>query len=109
MSRMSREFSLVLLGSGALSVAYFASPSVEARMDEKAVAEAAERVGFEGDTQEEATDANGTSHRRYHGGHFFFVHSFGYAGSPSGRPAAYSPSTRSGGFGSIGRSFSGGS
>jgi len=106
---MSREFSLVLLGSGALTAAYFAAPSIEERMDDKAVAEAAERVGFEGQP-EVVDDGHGNTTRRYHGGGMFlFIHSPYYSGSASGRPAAYSPSTRSGGFGAISRGMSGGS
>jgi tripartite-type tricarboxylate transporter receptor subunit TctC len=41
-------------------------------------------------------------------GFFLFVHSPAYSGSPTGRPSAYSPTSRAGGFGTVGRAFSGG-
>lgn len=98
MSRMSREFSLVLLGSGILTAGYFTASSPEDEMERKQNAQAAERTG----------DPNSTTYRRS-GGMFLFIHSpyFG-GGTTNGRPAAYSPTTRSGGFGSVGRAFSGG-
>jgi hypothetical protein len=97
MSRMSREFGLVLLGSGILTAGYFAAPSPEEEMERKADEQAAERTGH--------------PHQRSHYGHvplFLFVHSPAYAGNRTGRPASYSPTTRAGGFGSAGRAFSGG-
>ena len=96
MSRMGKEFGLVLLGSGILSAGYFTAPSPEEEMEKKSVEQAAQRTGH-----------NNSSH--YHGGGFFlFVHSPAYAGSNTGRPSAYSPTARSGGFGTVGRAFSGG-
>jgi hypothetical protein len=97
MTRMSKEFTLVLLGSGILTAGYFTVPSAEEGMEEKAEEQAAHRTG----------------HSNYHRHHGYmplllWVHSPGYAGHPSGRPVAHSPTTRSGGFGSIGRGFSGG-
>jgi hypothetical protein len=93
---MSREFGLVLLGSGILSAGYFTAPSPEEEMQKKGDEQAAERTG----------------HNRspgYHGGGFFvFMHSPAYAGSSSGRPSAYSPTSRPGGLGSVGRTLSGG-
>ena len=97
MTRMSKEFSLVLLGSGILTAGYFTVPAAEKEMEEKAEEQAAHRTGHT------------NYHRHYgHGGLFLWVHSAGYAGHPSGRPAAYSPTARSGGFGSTGRGFTGG-
>jgi len=96
MSRMGKEFGLVLLGTGILSAGYFLAPSPEEEMEKKAEEQAAQRTGH-----------NNSS--RYHGGGFFlFVHSPAYSGSASGRPSAYSPTSRSGGFGTVGRAFSGG-
>ena len=97
MSRMSREFGLVLLGSGILTAGYFTAPSPEAEMEKKADEQAADRTGHD------------RTHQRY--GIvplFFFVHSPAYAGNASGRPSAYSPTTRAGGFGAAGRAMSGG-
>jgi len=99
MTRMSREFSLVLLGSGILTAGYFTSPSPEEEMAKKQEEQGAERVG----------DKNGGTHHRTGGGMFLFIHSPFYGGgTTAGRPAAYSPTTRAGGLGSAGRAFSGG-
>jgi hypothetical protein len=98
MTRMSKEFSLVLLGAGILTAGYFAFPVAEEEMEAKAEEQAAARTGH----------SNYRSH--YHGGGMFlFIHSGGYAGHPSGRPAAYSSTSRAGGFGTTGKSFSAGS
>jgi len=96
MSRMGKEFGLVLLGSGILSAGYFTAPSPEEEMEKKSEEQAAQRTGH-----------NNSSHYRS-GGFFLFVHSPAYAGSSTGRPSAYSPTSRSGGFGTVGRAFSGG-
>ena len=95
MTRMSREFSLVLLGAGILTAGYFAAPSREDELEKKADEQAAKRVGH--------TD------RTYHRSHgmFIFLHSPGYAGGSSARPAS-SPSVTRGGFGG-GSGLSGGS
>jgi hypothetical protein len=98
MTRMSKEFSLVLLGSGILTAGYFTVPPAEEEMEKKAEEGAAHRTGH-------------STYHRHHYGHvplFLWVHSPGYAGHPTGRPVAHSPTTRSGGFGSISRGFSGG-
>ena len=99
MNRMSREFGLVLLGAGILTAGYFTAPSPEEEMEKKADEQAAERTGH---------DQNRPYHRHGVMPFFLFVHSPAYAGSPSGRPASYSPTTRAGGFGTAGRAFSGG-
>lgn len=96
MTRMSKEFTLVLLGSGILTAGYFTQPSAEDEMEKKAEEQAAERTGH----------TNGSRYRT--GGMFLWLHSPMYAGSSTGRPAAYSPTARSGGFGKISRGFSGG-
>ncbi len=101
MTRMSREFSLVLLGSGILTAGYFLAPSPEADLEQKANELAAERVG--GGTR----DSNGTY--RYHPGYMlFFMHSSGYTGGAAGgRSAAVSGPVSRGGFGGVGRSAAG--
>lgn len=99
MTRMSKEFTLVLLGSGILTAGYFTVPAAEEEMEKKAEEQAAHRTG------------HSTYHRHHYYGHapmFLWIHSAGYAGHSSGRPAAYSPTSRSGGFGSVGRAMSGG-
>jgi len=96
MTRMSREFSLVLLGAGILTAGYFAAPSPEEELEKKADEQAARRVGHEHNT-----------YHRHHGGVFLFLHSPGYAGGNSARPASH-PSVTRGGFGG-GSGTSGGS
>lgn len=96
MTRMSKEFTLVLLGSGVLTAGYFTVPSAEEEMEQKAEEQAAHRTG------------HSTYHRSRVGFIPLFIHSPGYAGNSTGRPAVHSATTRSGGFGSVGRAFSGG-
>ena len=95
MTRMTKEMSLVLLGSGMLTTGYFLVPPTEEAMEAKAEEQAAKRTG------------HGSNYHRS-GGFFLFIHSAGYAGNSMGRPAAYSTSTRAGGFGGFSKSFSGG-
>ncbi len=87
MTRMTREFSLVLLGAGALTAGYFLWPEQD----------------FERRTEEQA--------RRRVGGTvpvhpIFWVHA-GSSAAPAGRPVAVAGVTR-GGFGTIGTRLSGG-
>lgn len=98
MTRMSKEFSLVLLGAGVLTAGYFTIPPADEELEQKAEEQAAQRTGHE----------HGSRYRTHTPGLFLFIHSAGYAGGPGGRPAAYSPSARSGGFGGVARGFSGG-
>ncbi len=95
MSRMSRELTLVVLGAGVLSAGHFLVPSVEAEMEAKSDEQAAERTG----------------HSRVHGRgfmpFFLFMHSPAYAGSRTGKPAAFSATTRSGGIGTVAKNFGG--
>ena len=91
MTRMSKEFSLVLLGAGLLTAGYFLWP--EPDFEKRAEEQANRRVGSR------------------HGGHILFIGRFGGGGSTAvtgGRPAAIGSVTR-GGFGSIGGRVSGGS
>ncbi len=97
MTRMSREFSLVLLGAGILTAGYFAWP--EQDFDKRAEEQARKRVGGNG---------NGG---RTHGGGFIFIGHFGGGGASSvsgGRSPAMA-SVSKGGFGSIGGRVGGGS
>lgn len=96
MSRMSREFGLVLLGTGILTAGYFTAAAPEEEMEKKADDQAADRTGHDR-----------THHRHGMVPLFLFVHSPAYAGNRTGRPSSYSPTTRAGGFGSAGRAFSG--
>ena len=63
MTRMSREFTLVLLGAGLLTAGYLAYP--EPDIDKNAETAAAKRVGGDGTT------------RRSGGGMLVFIHSSG--------------------------------
>jgi len=91
MTRMSREFSLVLLGGGLLTAGYFAWP--EPDFEKRAEEQAGRRVGTRS------------------GGHFIFIGHMGGGGSGSvtggGRSAAFA-SVSKGGLGSIGGRVSGG-
>jgi hypothetical protein len=96
MTRMSREFSLVLLGAGILTAGYFAAPSRDEELEKKADEQAAKQVGH-----------RDTTHRRHMGiPLILFVHSPGYAGSSTRSPAM--PSTNRGGIGGTGRSMGAG-
>ncbi len=93
MTRMSREFSLVLLGAGLLTAGYYAWP--EQDFDKRAEEQARKRVGGNGGT-------------RSHGGMFIFIGHFGGGSSSmSGRSPAMA-SVSKGGFGSIGGRVGGG-
>ncbi len=96
MTRMSREFSLVLLGAGILTAGYFAAPSPEDELERKADEQAARRVGH-----------TTTTHRRSGGPLVLFVHGPGYAGSGYSRAPAM-PSVSRGGIGGIGRAMGAG-
>jgi hypothetical protein len=95
MTRMSREFTLTLLGSGILTAGYFAAPDPVEEIQQKADVQAAHRVG-------------GT----HHAGYFhplIWVHSPGYSGSHMGRPVSSHAGVTRGGIGGVGRSVSAGS
>jgi hypothetical protein len=96
MSRMSREFSLVLLGAGVLTAGYFVAPSPDEGLEKKADQQAAERVAGHNNA--------GTHHRPGMFMPLLFVHSLGYAGNTAGRPAAAMSGVSRGGFGGLGRS-----
>lgn len=101
MARMTREFSLVLVGSGILGAGYFLYP------DEDVEAKQKEQV----QQQLAGNNNNNNGVRRTHGT-FIWIHTgaWGYS-SPAagGRPAAMGGGNISrGGFGSIGRGSVGG-
>ncbi len=84
MTRMSREFSLVLLGSGVMTAGHFLfpEPDVEA-------------------AQNEQLEAQASNHS--HHSSFIWIHSgYGYGSSRTSLSAA-TGSIRTGGFGSFGR------
>jgi hypothetical protein len=86
MTRMTREFSLVLLGAGVLTAGYFMWP--EQDFQKRSEEQAARRVGGNGGTRS--------------GGHvLIFVHSGGGYHSTTGRSAAMASVSR-GGFGAVG-------
>lgn len=93
MSRMSREFSLVLVGAGILTAGYFAWP--EQDFEKRAEEQANQRVG----------------RRSGGGGMLIFIHGGGGSHSVTGgaRAATFGSVSRSaGGLGSIGGRVSGG-
>jgi hypothetical protein len=95
MTRMTREFTLVLLGAGLLTAGYFAWP--EQDFERRADEQAQNRVG---------------GNRARTGGGFIFIGHFGGGGATSSRAGgARSPamgSVSKGGFGSIGGRVGGG-
>ncbi|MBI3408341.1 MAG: hypothetical protein HY040_08290 [Planctomycetes bacterium] len=91
MTRMSKEFSLVLLGAGILTAGSFFMP--EENLDARADQAAAQQVG---------AHHAGTGHTRSHG--LLFIHTGRWAGGASASPARAGISRS--GFGSIGRSVS---
>ena len=95
MTRMSREFSLVLLGAGILTAGYFAAPSREEELEKKAEEQAAKQVG-----------EKETRYRRTGVPLILFVHSSSYAGATNRSPAM--PNTNRGGLGGTGRSMGAG-
>lgn len=95
MARMSREFSLVLLGATALTAGYLLWPDddLQAKADKQAEAQ----VGG---------NANNGTHRSGH--MFLFIHTGGfYGGSAAGRSPAMASVSR-GGFGGFGHAAGGG-
>lgn len=100
MARMTREFSLVLVGSGILSAGYFLYPEddIEARQKEQV-------------EQQLAGNNNNNQHHRHYRTGFIWIHTgaWGPAGYTGSRPVAMGGGHISrGGFGSIGRGSVGG-
>jgi hypothetical protein len=100
MARMTREFSLVLVGSGILTAGYFLYPEDDLEAKQKQQVQ-----------QQMAGNNQNNGNRRYHGG-FIWIHTgaWGPAGSAAtgARPAAMGGNVSRGGFGSIGRASAGG-
>ncbi len=98
MARMTREFSLVLVGSGILTAGYFLYPDDDLEAKQK------EQV------QEQVAGNNNGAHRT-HGGHgFIWIHTGAWGSSSAargGRPPAMGGNISRGGFGSIGRGSGG--
>jgi hypothetical protein len=90
MTRMSREFSLVLLGAGLLTAGYFMWP--EQDFEKRAEEQANNRVGG----------------RRGTTGHVLFIGHFGGSSSVSGARSPAMASVSKSGFGSIGARVGGG-
>ncbi len=94
MTRMSREFSLVLLGAGLLTAGYFAWPETD--FNKEADKQAEKRVG---------------GRPRSGGGMFIFIGHIGGGGggtSVRGGNPAMGSSVSKGGFGSVGGRVGGG-
>jgi hypothetical protein len=89
MTRMSREFSLVLLGAGVLTAGYFMWP--EKDFEKRAEEQARNRVG------------GGRTH-----GTVLFIGHFGGSSSVSGGRSPAMAGVSKGGFGSIGGRVGGG-
>ena len=101
MARMTREFSLVLVGSGILTTGYFAYPDedVEARQNEQVQQQLAGNHGH----------AGSGGHRTYGHG-FIWIHTGAWAarGGYGSRAPAMGGHISRGGFGGIGRGSVGG-
>jgi hypothetical protein len=93
MTRMTREFSLVLLGAGLLTTGYFAWP--EQDFEKRAEEQAQQRVG-------------GNGGRSRGGSTFIYVGHYGGASSVGGGRSPAMASVSKGGFGSIGGRVGGG-
>ncbi|MCE9530611.1 MAG: hypothetical protein K8T89_05705 [Planctomycetes bacterium] len=94
MARMSREFSLVLLGAGILTAGYFFYRE--------------NNDLFAKEEEEAKKQASGSHHRTHSHMPLIFLHGGGYAGRASTSPAMASGISSRGGFGSIGAHASGG-
>lgn len=99
MARMTREFSLVLVGSGVLTAGYFTYPAedIEAKQDE------AVKQQLAGNQQQ-----NNQGHTRHYRPGFIWIHPW-VGGAYGSRPPAMGGShVARGGFGGIGRGSVGG-
>lgn len=96
MTRMTREFSLVLVGSGILTAGYFLYPDDAQAKEDEAI------------NNQVAGQNNNSSYRRTGPG-FLFIHTGGWGtgGSSSVRGPATASAGRTGGFGSLGRASAG--
>jgi hypothetical protein len=97
MTRMTREFSLVLLGTGILTAGYFLAPSPDDELEKKADEQAAQQV--------HAANGQDNTYRRHT---LIWVHSAGYTGGYSGGRSPAMSSVSRGGFGGLGHTAAGG-
>ena len=97
MPRMTRELSLVLVGSGILTAGYFLYPEddIEAKQKEQV-------------QQQLAGNQNNNQTTRRHGGVFIWIHTGAFSSGANSRPVAMGGNVSRGGFGSIGRGSVGG-
>src|SRR5215208_6876555 len=100
MARMTREFSLVLVGSGILTAGYFLYPEDDIEARQKAQVQ----------EQLAGKENNQNDNRRTHRTTFIWIHTgaWGPAGATGPRPVAMGGGASRGGFGSIGRGSVGG-
>ena len=100
MTRMTREFSLVLVGSGILTTGYFMYP--EEDLEAKQKEQVAQQLGGNANN-------NNNGQRQYRGGGFIWIHTGAWASSGGSRSVAMGGGNVSrGGFGGIGRGAAGG-
>ena len=100
MARMTREFSLVLVGSTVLTAGYFTYPKedLEAKQEEQVKQQLA------GNQQN-----NNQGHTRHYRTGFIWIHGWGHGGGYASRPPAMGGGgVARGGFGGIGRGSVGG-
>ena len=104
MARMTREFSLVLVGSGILTAGYFLYPEEDVEAKEKE--QVAQQVAGNNNNN------NNQGHRRTHVPLFLWIHTGAWGAGPANsgaRPTAMGGGkVARGGFGSIGRGSVGG-
>jgi len=99
MARMTREFSLVLVGSGILTAGYFLYPEDDIEARQKAQVQ----------EQLAGKENNQNDNRRTHRTTFIWIHTGAWgAGGATSRPVAMGGGASRGGFGSIGRGSVGG-
>jgi|SRR5436305_989735 hypothetical protein len=100
MARMTREFSLVLVGSGILTAGYFVYPDEDKELEAKQNEQVAQQLGGNAN--------NNNGHRTYHP-HFIWIHTGAWGGSGGySRAPAMGGGISRGGFGGIGRGSVGG-
>ncbi len=97
MTRMTREFSLVLVGAGILTAGYFLYPEddLQAKQDDAAAKQVA---------------GNNNNGQRTHRSGFIWIHTGYYGGGYGGgssRPVAMGGNVSRGGFGGIGHASAG--
>jgi hypothetical protein len=103
---MTREFSLVLVGSGILTAGYFLYPEedVEAKQKEQVEQQVA-------GNNNNNNNNNQQRHHRTHVPLFLWIHTGAWGSAPANsgaRPTAMGGTVSRGGFGSIGRGSVGG-